>query len=68
MTYAEIFRRSKIKFKNQWRRLGLHKYWPDFIALIILGPIVAVVKFTLYGSLFGVAGIILIYFLFLGKR
>ena len=68
MTYAEIFRRSKIKFSNQWHRLGLRKSWIIFIPISILIPIVSVAEFTLYGCLFGLAGIIFIYFRFLRKR
>ena len=56
------------KFKFHWRRLGLSKAWPIFAGLIILMPIVCVAEFTLDGSLFGLAGLILIYFRFLRKR
>lgn len=68
MDFKEKVRRSKIKFSNLWKRLNLRKSWIVFIPIAIFIPIVSVAEFTLYGSLFGLAGIIFIYFRFLKKH
>jgi hypothetical protein len=68
MTYAETFRRLKIKFQNQWRRLGLKKNWATFILIAILLPIYWFFEYGLDCIFFALAGVISIYFLFLRKR
>jgi hypothetical protein len=39
MDFKEKIRRSKIKLKSEWRRLGLKKNWATFILIAILLPI-----------------------------